>query len=330
MKKITSFIITALLLLSGFSAHAQFIPASGVSVALSPKFPKPSESVTVSVESFSTDLNQAMIGWTVNGALQKKGAGLKSFIIEAGAFGSITSVDIRIDTLDLGPVTKKILIIPGNIDIFEQADSFTPPFYKGKGLTPTESTVTLTAKPNLINQSGRKLGNDEIVFTWRKSGRVLGNDSGVGKNTLSIQAGRIPQEVISIGLEAKSISGETTVSQDYLFSSHSPEIIFYENSPLKGVDLDKALTSPFNLKSDEVELVAIPYFFEKSLVERSETSYSWRINNVTVSGTDNQRNVLTLRKPTVSGSSDISLSIENVSRLFAQVSKSLRITFQNQ
>lgn len=327
IKTTRTILIGTILALLPLTVYAQLIPGAGINVIVSPKIPSPGDAVTVSIESFSTNLNDAQVTWYLNGSLKEQGRAIKSFEFTAGSVGSSQTVDITVETSNLGVVTKKVVVAPADIEIIEQSNSYTPPFYKGKALTSAESRVTLIALPNFISRNGSRIPASSIVFTWRRNGRVLGDESGLGRNALTTTAPRVPGEAISIEVEGR-VSGESASAyKQYTLSAHSQEILLYEDNPLTGINLGKAFGSSHTLDKEEIRLVAYPFYFEVSNPNSPLLSYRWSINNNEVASADNARNEIVLRSPEESGSSNVSISIENTKKLFESVRKTLRVDF---
>lgn len=331
--KIYTRIITLVLLLSPFFlaapfALSQMFLGASVNVVIDPPTPAPRSSVLITIESFSTDLNQASFVWYVNGVIKKQGPAEKTLTLITGGLGTTQIVDVDIDTKDIGPVSKRITIAPAEVDIIEQADSFTPPFYKGKTLTPPEGQVTLIALPSLVTQGGRKLSSSEIIFKWKRDNKVLGDQSGLGKNTLTLTAPYAPGETTIVTLEASAPGYNLSANQRYYLSPGTPEIVFYENNPLLGVTLNRALSTPYLLSQSEVTFIAYPFTFDADVLSNTDTSLLWNINYKNVETPKIGRNILTLRRPEgVSGSSNVSLDIQNSKKAFSFGSKNILVNF---
>lgn len=322
-------IIITSLILSFFSiniAGGQFFSGGGINVFISPNPPKPNQEVEISIENFSTDLNRATISWYIDGVLQRQGRGIKSIVMNSGSVGSRKVIDITIDGSS-GVITKKIIVAPADIKIFEQSSSYTPPFYKGKALTSPESEVLLIASPNFVSRNGSAVPEGSIVFTWKRNGKVLGSDSGLGKSTLMVKAPRIQGEIIDIEVEGVSTSEGIVASSKHELRAFNQEIIFYEDNPLTGVNLNKAIGQNFDLNKQELTVVAYPYFFGVDDLRDSSLIYRWAINNNAVSPTGGTPNIITLRKPDDEGLSNISLSVENEDKIFESVRKTFRVIF---
>ncbi|MFQ5754351.1 MAG: hypothetical protein ACE5HI_20410, partial [bacterium] len=169
---ITFFIFTVSLFV-----HAQ-IPGFGEVILfdVSPENPRPGQIVTVAIESFSVDLDRASsITWLVNGEAVNRGAGVKQIQFETGELGSVSVVDVVVRGTDIGTVSESVTIRPTEVDLIWEAGVYTPPFYSGKALPSSESEITIVAVPQLVTSSGNKLKSSDLIFTWKKDGKVLGS-----------------------------------------------------------------------------------------------------------------------------------------------------------
>lgn len=321
-KTIIFILFSVLSFLFSSVAHGDLAPGASITINIAPTSPAPGDNVTISAVSFSTDLNQAHFSWLVNGATRREGIGVKNFNFTAGSLGTVQKISVVIETKDIGAFSKEIIIAPAAIDVIEQADSYTPPFYKGKSLPAPQGNVTLIAMPNFVTSNGVRISPNNIVFKWKQGGRVLGSSSGLGANTLSIDAPLIAEQSIQIDVEASSPENSLSASATHILQAVNPEVILYENNPLLGVLFNRAIPDPFTMVGDELSLYASPYFFDSA----TNLNYGWAINNSSVSPTG-RLNQLVLRKPDVSGSSLVSLTVKNQNKIFQQGQRGLQIQF---
>jgi hypothetical protein len=107
----------------------------------------------------------------------------------------------------------------------------------------------------------------------------------------------------------------------------NPSIVYYEANPLLGLMTHLGLINGLTLKKDEVTLFAAPFFFEGNPIESQNLSYEWKLNNESVHSQSNERNLITLRRPTTPGSSLISLSVINTRKLFESAATALTISY---
>lgn len=295
-----------------------------LSIEVIPQAPEPGEEVSISVESFITDLNRATITWLVGGITHTKGTGVKKITVVAAPLGGETRISLFITTEEGVSIEKTIILQPALVDIVLEAKTYTPPFYKGKALFTAESTVVLTALPQLIVSGGSALNPTGLVYTWKRNGRVLSDISGFGKQSITLvgptrfQNTRVSVEVSSFG---KSLKAKKTI----FLSPRSPEVLLYEKHPLRGILYNKALSGTFTLTEQEVSLRAEPYFFSLEDLE-AELFFEWSLNGKVIQTEDPQKEV-TFRQTEGEGLANLKLDLINFNKLFQDASRSLRLQF---
>ncbi|MDP3996565.1 MAG: hypothetical protein Q8P86_02635 [bacterium] len=308
-------------------AHAQFGSniSENLSVTLNPPRPGPNELTTIRVESYLVNLNTAEIAWFVNGTLQKKARGDKSFAFTTGNLGSRSEITVVITFDDGATYPKTLTIYPADVTLLWETESYTPPFYKGKSYFPHQGVVRAVAIPNIINSSGRRLSVNEVVFTWKKDGRVLGDKSGLGKDTF-IAEGGTPSRTVTIAVEVTAEDNQYVAESSFSVSPVRSEVVLYEKSPLYGIFYNNALNSPYQMKDQEVEVAAVPFFF--TTTGRDSLQYAWNINGSAILGGQGGSPDITLRNDrSVSGSSFISLRVTNTERMFQFSDNNIVVSF---
>ncbi len=302
------------------SAHAQ---TESLTITMTPKYPGPFETVNISVEDYSRDLNAVNITWTVNGVVTETGVGKKRQQVQTGALGSVTNITIK-----MGSEYKKLTLRPGVVDLLWQADTTTTPFYKGKALHSNQDPITVVAEPYFINSQGTRLDPNALIYKWKMNGVVNDPASGSGKKTFRIvpsilmKPSRVDVEVMSTDNSFRAVSAVT-------ISDTKPEVVFYENHPLYGIIFNKALNNrDFIMTQDEVSIIAEPYYFSHEQADNNELSYNWNLNSGLVGEYQNQ---LTFRKPgSGSGRSELSLAVKNLERFMQAASANLYVQFDSE
>ena len=288
-----------------------------------PETPGPSEMVRVSIESYLTDLNKATISWSLNGKVVDRGVGRKSFSFQNGPSGKTTRLTISITTNAGEYITKEFSWNPVGLTILWEADTYTPPFYKGKALLTAQANVKAVAIPdNTDGQNALSAGN--FVYVWEKDGVVVSESSGYGKNFFSFTAPK-PYGDAKVKVKASSVNNSINSETRVNLSLSQPVILFYEKSPLLGVLYNQPFGSETTLSKKEFTVVAEPYFFSREASETPAFKYDWAVNN---KATQSYGRSITLRNDTgVKGESAISLSMRGLKQTFQNASKELRVQF---
>lgn len=203
-----------------------------------------------------------------------------------------------------------------------QADSYTPPLYRGKALHPAEGVITIQALPYFIS-GGSRLSPSTLNFTWKQDSTVLGSQSGIGRDTL-IVAGSVLGRPLDISVTASTANGSLEATRVTRIPVTTPLVHFYEDNPVLGIRFERALTGTFNLTDEEVAVEAFPYFFSTN--NRFESlDYEWRVNNQRMQREQNP--YITLRQSGTSGQSQLSVSVVHLFNILEQAGRSISVVF---
>lgn len=289
-----------------------------VSVTILPSVPAPRERVTIQVESFSTNLNKANFTWYVNGEVveSSSGIGKTTFSFNAPNSGEKMIVKYSLKKENGGILTKEFPFVPAGVDILWEAQTYTPPFYKGKSLFTRQSSLVFVAIPDLINpNTGNKIPDNELVYKWKKGGSVLQSESGYGRSSLRLTSDIISRpfemevEVSAVGIEGLKAKRRLTVVP------FEPEVLLYENNPLYGIMFEKALVGDFLIEREEMEISAVPYHFSAEERNNPNLEYKWLLNDQKID-TFSNRDSLTFRKVDDStGRANVSISTNHLQNI---------------
>jgi len=329
--------LSALLLLASYfllptPSYAQLSPEQAlqqltqtVSINMSPEYPGPNSNVNISIESFSTDLDTSKISWSVGEVVKKSGLGVKDFSLQTGPSGKSITVNISIEPQIGTSFIKTVTIQPGEVDLLWQGKSYTPPFFKGRALWSNQGQIIFLAIPHTSSADGTPLKPSDLIYRWSKDGTVLSNLSGTGKSSITLTDSvlSLPQ---TITVEVMSDTNTIVGSKSIRLASIAPSVLIYEDSPLYGPLFNREVGTNFILGSQEVSFSAFPLFFSTVSKSDSNISYSWGTNSASEQPGDR----ITFRAPdTGSGSSNISLKIDNISKILQSTQRSFLVQFGN-
>lgn len=322
------FLLILLLVVPFLTSQAQTLTSdSSLSISMSPQNPSPGDRVTVSLQSFSSDLNRAKITWLVNGVEKRSEIGLKNYYIQAGTAGTSMTISSRIETLDGNMFSREVTFIPAGVDLIFETISYVPPFYKGKAMNTNQGTIVVVAFPEMFDQNGRKFTTKELVYAWRKNDVAMPSASGVGKNYLTF-SGSVPVRDAKIEVAVSSLDQSIVANKTINIGSEDPKIVFYENSPIYGIMTNKAIKNTVQLLSDEFSVLAIPYFFGVGYSTTPDLDYVWTINGRTAA-IQEPKNSFTVRQENPgAGTANIALKINNNVRIFQFANSDFIINFQ--
>lgn len=289
---------------------------------INPTNPRPEDRARASVESYSTDLNSADISWFVNDSIVDRGMGIKTILFTTGKAGSETKVSVVIQTVDGLILEKEVFIKPTSVSLIWEADTYTPPFYKGKALFSHQAVLKVTALPEFIDTNGVPVSPSQLIYKWKRNGTVMNESSGFGKQTLSVK-GAVITRPFSINVEITTTDGTLKGNASMVVASTNPTLLLYEESPAYGTRFAKAITDVFNLNKEELTLIAVPYFFSVSYPD--ELNYSWLLNGTLI---DNKNMVTFRNENNQSGTSQLSVKTENVDKFLQFGSQKSTLKFE--
>lgn len=335
MKKntaITIFLVTILFTLFGLIGvnRVYAIPSpeqmqqitNNIEVNVIPKHPSANRQVQVKVNSYTDDLSRAAIFFYVNGELAAKGMGKTKFNFKTGELGSATKIKVVAKTSSGKRIEAQTTVRPTEVNLVWEAETYTPPFYKGKPLQTPGSNITVTAFPNFIRTNGKKIDPASLYYTWEQNSNTLA--SGLGKRSLTFaDSSKMSADQIQVTVESKDKTLEAI--RFLTIPSSRPELLFYRKHPLRGVDYRQALLGNYKLELKEITLMTEPYFF--SLKKRSEMNYNWTVNGKSQQGGEFPY-TLTLRKVDKGGgSASVSLTARNMNKILQSARTNLNIEF---
>ena len=311
-------------------ALAQFNSAlpTAINIDISPTAPKPNDTVTVVISSYATDLNGATITWKINGKKISSGKGLKDLSFVVGPTNTTTTLSLTILTTEGETIQKNYTIKPTSVDLIWQATGYTPPFYKGKTLFSHQDIIEFIALPHVFSSKGVEIPPQNLIYTWTRNGTVVGDFSGFGKYTYTVQSSIISR-ALDVQVQVTSPTTDSIGSAEVVVPPLEPEIVFYEKNPLYGIQFQRALTDEVTLNSSkEIEIVGEPYFFGTKDPKDNSLSYKWNINNTSIGGDMTQQSRVFRQADGTSGTSFISLSIENTKQILQSASAGFNLVFK--
>jgi hypothetical protein len=298
-----------------------------ISVEINPQKPQPGDNVDLAIESFSFDMNKAYVVWAVNGVVKSEGPGKRKFSFTAGKAGTTQKITIGITTEDQRIINKTLTFAPARVGLVVEADTYTPPYYKGKALFTPQAMLKVVALPELVTSAGYKIPAENLVYTWSVDGKVMQDSSGYGKSALFVEGNLIPRSMV-VTAAVSAYNSDLTAEESVQIEPSEPEIILYEDSLLWGVRREEAFTSDMYLYAREVKLLAEPYFLSVHIPESTDVQYTWTLNGQTVTSL-NKPNLIGLENRTgESGIATLGLNIEHFKKLLQAPSLTLQVQFE--
>jgi hypothetical protein len=312
------------LLVGAQSVNLNYALQHELNVEMTPTYPRPNSDVSINLTLYTDDLNSADIIWIQNGKIVLKGKGETSYSFKTGPIGTETKIEIDISLLSGTSFSKILNIAPASVDLVWEANSYTPPFYKGRALHPRQGILKIVAMPEFI-KNGTRVSSSNLIYKWSNDVDTYQSQSGYGKNILILN-GSILGKTDNIKVSVTDPNSGATAENYISISPTDSEIVFYQNDPYYGYIFDSALNNSFNLGSGEVQILAAPYFFTNE--QSGVLNYNWRLNNQTVPELAGSRTAIFKKPEDKSGNSSITLQITNPNRILQEADSRLMIQFK--
>ena len=286
-----------------------------INITTNPKTPGPNEDVTISMNSYAVDLNTATIIWFVNKSPSKQGVAEKTLTVHTGDLGTKTVVDITI-LGNTGKISKQIVIAPAEVDVLWEAQTYTPPFYKGKALPSYKSLVRVTAIPRF-----NALTSDpsQYYYSW-KYNKIQGAGEGLGKNSIVLPMGWADSKIpvaVTVNLPGTEWNGYKLTN----IPGHEAKVVLYEQAPLLGIQFDHALMTNQAAKSgagNTFNVHAVPYYFSTDNLQNGELLYTWNVNRSNIVAGLDPLNITVTKQGKGEESFALSLRVQNPKRILQE------------
>lgn len=305
-------------------------PHSVFNLQTTPQVPGAYDTVKASLVSYEINLDVLPITWTLNGKVVASGTGEKMYSFKMGSIGTTMNLVVQVQTPtdQYGTVSKEVSFTPENLDTLWQADTYTPPFYRGKALPTSQSTVKIVAYPSFVTSQGT-INPNYIVYKWKNGYDIDGNQSGFGKNVYVYTSG-YPNNTDSIQATATSMDGTLSVQKMTNIVISRPKIIFYENRALEDVRYESALGNVFKIPESQLTLRAEPYFFSFPSRNDNNGDFEWTLNGGALTPNPDNKSEYIVQAPSKgNGGVTLSLSIGNNDHYIQTDSRQLTLTYGN-
>lgn len=313
------------------SVLAQTVPAvSGMDLSVSTSNPSPDQTVIVTARSYNIDINSATVTWTVDGKMIKKGIGLTTLDVTAPSLGKITAVKVTATTPGGMVVSGSINIQSGYVDMIVEPNGYTPPFFKGKLPISYQNTISVIAFPHIAKSNSVEYDPATLIYQWERNNQVIEDQSGYGKQSITLLGDIVPRP-FTVTVTVTSQDGKTQTSGYLPISFTDPSLEFYVDDPLYGPLYNMAKQGSINLGlQKETTILAVPFGFSGRANDLKGLTYDWKINSISHPELSSNNSII-LRVPEgETGSSNVSLIIQNQAKILQGAKKSFLTLFGGQ
>ncbi len=328
MKYVFSTILALSLLPAIGFAQIPGVDNSDLNVELIPESPHPNEVVNVRLTDYSIDLDSSRIIWKINGVVKQSGTGNKTFSFTVGDLNSHTILTIDVSAASGQNLEKIVEVRPSSVDILWQSESFTPPFYRGKALFSYENKITFIAIPHISSGSG-EIPTKNLIYKWEMNSNVIDDSSGYGKNTFTT-IGSLIARPLEVTVEVSSLDGIFSGRGHIITTPVDPKLLLYQDDPIYGLQFQKALNNNLNLGGEEIEVMGIPFYFGIKDLSSPYISFKWSINGVPTDNDVSANTQVFRKKEGTSGTSNISLRVEDSQKILQAATSNFNLNFNNE
>jgi len=309
------------LLVMPFDTNAQFgdIGQTGVTLATQPRIPEPFTETTIEMTAFSFDTVGSSITWLIDGVEDVSARNQRVITLTTKALGEATEITNIMRLRSGVEIITTETIIPARVDIVLEAETLVPAFYKGRPLPSIGSTVRAIAIPQTNNNAAPAA----YSYEWRLGNEVLFNGPITGINVAEFEIGLNKNETLAVSVTDRS--GVLVAHKTIVIPVTEPEVVFYEENPLRGVT-GIALPSPYYLVGEETTVRAEPFYMSSNIFSANPL-IEWEIDGRTVTNPSTDPQYLTLRKTGGIGSARVSFHIRNLQQLVQGVEDRFVIQF---
>jgi hypothetical protein len=289
---------------------------SPFTISVTPQYPAPYSTATLSFLSTSLDLANATLNVSVGGKSFYQGSA-QPVAVTLGKAGSAADI---VATLSVGDreYTQSVSIRPQDVAIIAEPIASAPPLYPGKSAVPLEGDVRVVAVASLRGAGGAALSPNALSYAWTVDDTRIANSSGIGKTAI-IVASPMQYRTRNVSVIVTSSDGSLVGGASLALTPANPSVRIYENDPLLGIRFDRALRGTFSITGSESTLYAAPFALPTT---GGAPLIRWFLNG----GAAQTGNSITLR-PSGSGQGSASLSLTAGAGQYAAAVADLSLIF---
>lgn len=282
---------TLVIILSLFSfVQAQVIP-DPVSLSASPASPSPGESVTIRAATPTFDKNSGVFNWAVEGKSRPdlSGLGKDTITLRAGDVGSLLKVEVSVSSPSGSGETSLTLPV-SDLALTWFAQTYVPPWYKGKALPSARSIVNIIAIPQ-VKLRGAFIRPENLIYHWSLDDE---EDifSGVGEQVFKIKISDLPGTSHAVRVVIEDAGKEFRRAGEFFIVPASPHLEIYRSSPLGGIEFRSAGGAVSSSLRGEIDFAAEPFYFP--VQRKSALRFRWEVGGASVLGSVENQSLLSL------------------------------------
>ncbi len=294
------------------------------SILINPEYPKPFTTISARLQSYSFDIDRALITWSIDGKQVLSGVGETKVSVPIGGEGSLTRVSVAVRPSEGGVFNDQIIITPASVSlVWETTDTYVPAWYKGKPLPSEGGLIRVVALPSFYN-GNTPYNPKNIDYQWSVNSERVKAFSGIGKQTLDMKLNYLENEN-TISVVATTFDGAQSAEESITVVPTPVTPKFYMFDPLFGVDYSKSFLNRVEIKKP-TSFIFEPYYISGTDLTSPNIVTQWLLNGLPIeTGADGILSVTP--KPNSTGVGALSVTIEQTKKYLQKAEASLNIVF---
>jgi hypothetical protein len=208
-------------------------------------------------------------------------------------------------------------VVLSNVTLVWEAQTYVPPFYKGRALFADGADVKILAFPPT------DLGDpSQLNYKWKVDGTVIQEASGTGRRFFIYESGMFGgSPLIVVEVSNGTATAGTGVIRVPLTK---PRVALYQSLPLAGIlfgtSIDKAV-------DQEASIEAYPLFFSVETRSDPSLTYQWKVDDISSQNPLGNKGSLFVRNEN-GGRTTLQLQIFNTANLLENAKNALTVQFE--
>ncbi len=275
MKKITLIISIMFGILAGTCSYVSAQSQVSASIKLFPKNPEPLSTVSLTLTSYSFDVNTAVITWKSQGKVLLEGQGAKTLDVRTGRVGESYPITVIAQTIDGSSIEQTLTISPSSVMLlYEAPRSYVPLLYEGRSLPSEGAIVRLTALPS-ISDEGDIVPPSSLSYTWYVDNEAVRAASGLGKQSANLRLDYL-QNKTTFKVIVRSPYGNIGEKSVTIYP-HAVMPLLYTYDSLFGVNFNNLIQKRFETINDFI-ISLQPFYVSDE--ENRPASFVWYLDGL--------------------------------------------------
>ena len=288
-------------------------------IILKPPYPQPGETVTASLDDYSSAFFGATITWLLNDQEIPAAKNQREVSFTAGTVGKTEAITAVLTSPDGVQKSFQSLLTPVYLDIILEPQTRVPDFYQGRSLPSHDSSVLATA----LVYNGDFIDPARLVYSWKINRQAIEGGLVRHRNKVVFTMPRGESAVLTV--EVGLAGGGTIASRSIFVPSVYPKLLFYEANPLFGIS-QLVLGDKQRLSGPSLTVQAEPYYLDSGVYNNPDVT-EWKIDRRAVGNQSANPYLISLQRSGLNGISTIEFHVRSLEQISQGAKDSAQISF---